>query len=334
MNSVCIFNNKGGVGKTTLLCNLAASLKHHHNKKVLIIDADPQCNATSYFLDDTLLEEIYTDRDPQTIYSLVEPFKKGKGKIPDSLPIVYSSGFEVDLIPGDPRLSLAEDFLARDWLEARSGEERGIRSTLFLKETLDKCTDYDIVLFDVGPSLGAINRAVLISTDFFLVPMSSDIFSLQALKNIKTSLEEWKEDIESGIKRFTRNGSDVDFSWFTANEKAKFIGYVTQQYTAKSVEGVKVPVKAYESIIKKIPEHVKKYLAQPFSRHDAKVDFKIGEIPYLQSLIPLSQNAHKPIFLLESKDGVVGSHFAKVRDFDKFIEKLTFKFIKNMEVQK
>ena len=100
MKSVCIFNNKGGVGKTTLLCNLAASLKHHHKKKVLIIDADPQCNATSYFLNDDTIEKIYTERDPKTIYSLVEPFKKGKGKIPETLPIIKSIGFGIDLIPG------------------------------------------------------------------------------------------------------------------------------------------------------------------------------------------------------------------------------------------
>ncbi|MFO7800949.1 MAG: ParA family protein [Desulfovermiculus sp.] len=58
MDSVCVFNNKGGIGKTTFLCNLASSLSVHHSKKVLIVDADPQCNATTYALSDDIILDI------------------------------------------------------------------------------------------------------------------------------------------------------------------------------------------------------------------------------------------------------------------------------------
>jgi cellulose biosynthesis protein BcsQ len=98
MESICIFNNKGGVGKTTLLCNLAASLSVHQSKNVLIIDADPQCNATSYALSSEKIAEIFEAKIPKTIYRLVEPFKKGRGKIPEKLAIVKSPGFCVDII--------------------------------------------------------------------------------------------------------------------------------------------------------------------------------------------------------------------------------------------
>jgi Mrp family chromosome partitioning ATPase len=53
--SIAFFNNKGGVGKTTLLCNVAAYAAEEHGLKVLVIDADPQCNATQYMFDDKKL---------------------------------------------------------------------------------------------------------------------------------------------------------------------------------------------------------------------------------------------------------------------------------------
>lgn len=333
MQSVSIFNNKGGVGKTTLLCNLASSLSVHHGKSVLIVDADPQCNATSYILSGFKIEKIYEARNPETIYSLVEPYKKGKGSLPDILPIHRSPGFRTDIIVGDPRLALAEDFLARDWFEARAGEERGIRSTLFFLDILERCNHYDFVIFDVGPSLGAINRSVLLASEFFMVPMSSDIFSLQALSNIRVALEEWKDDIKIGIERYIKKYDGSEYLNINFEEKTKFIGYVTQQYTAKIVEGTRVPVKAFESIIKKIPFRIKTHLTTKFSKN-SEFDPKIGEIPYLQSMIPLSQIANKPIFLLKSSDGVVGSHFAKVKEFDEFINKLSHHFIENVEAQK
>jgi len=60
MKSLCVFNNKGGVGKTTLLCNLAAYFSIRFKKKILIVDADPQCNATAYMIDENRLDKLYS----------------------------------------------------------------------------------------------------------------------------------------------------------------------------------------------------------------------------------------------------------------------------------
>ncbi|ARJ69594.1 hypothetical protein B0A89_08110 [Paracoccus contaminans] len=63
VKSIAFFNNKGGVGKTTLLCNVAAYLAHEKKKNVCIIDADPQCNATQYLFEDAVIEKLYDLRE-------------------------------------------------------------------------------------------------------------------------------------------------------------------------------------------------------------------------------------------------------------------------------
>jgi cellulose biosynthesis protein BcsQ len=313
MKSICVFNNKGGVGKTTLLCNLAAYFSTKRSKKVLVIDCDPQCNATAYMLIEDTLEKIYS-KETGTINDLIKPLRKGKGFLDTPLPIIKSPGFQVDLIPGDPKFAIAEDFLSRDWVDAIAGQERGLQTTAFVRDLLEKCKDYDLVFFDVGPSLGAINRAILLSTDFFLIPMSSDIFSIRGLQNIEVAVKTWQEDLAQGLRTYKkREGEAYKLHNKELTVRLKFLGYVTQQYTAKTVDGKKQPVKAYEKLIRRVEPGIKKHIIDVFNP-GSTLDYKVGEIPYLQSVVPMSQSVSKPIFSLGSADGVVGAHFEKVRD--------------------
>ena len=86
MVSISIFNNKGGVGKTTLICNLASYLKIKENKKVLVIDADPQCNASIYVTEDNDLEKVYSNTKTRTIYDIIKPLQRGSDYI--FLPVI------------------------------------------------------------------------------------------------------------------------------------------------------------------------------------------------------------------------------------------------------
>jgi cellulose biosynthesis protein BcsQ len=319
MKSICIFNNKGGVGKTTLLCNVASYLAQERNKKVLIVDCDPQCNATAYMLQEPLLENIYERNSAKTIDDVIKPLKRGRGFQKDALPVIRSPGFHLDLIPGDPKFSLAEDFLSKDWVDVAGGSERGLRTTTFVKEILAECDNYDYVFFDVGPSLGAINRTVLLASDYFLIPISADIFSIRGLQNIEIAVRSWKDELSRGLEAFEHKEDEP----FLVNDEPitvplQFLGYVTQQYTAKTVEGKKQPVKAYERIIRRIEPTIKKHVIDVFNKNKS-LDYRLGEIPNLQSVVPMSQIACKPIFSLGASDGVVGSHFYKIRDFKKVI---------------
>lgn len=326
MKSIALFNNKGGVGKTTLLCNLAGYLALERGKRVLVVDADPQCNATQSLFQDEILDAIYTKKS-FTIDSVVRPLALGKGFSSHFEPRA-SKAFGVDVVPGEPRLALTEDMLATDWGQATSGSVRGLRTTLLFRHLLGFAEEYDYVFIDVGPSLGAINRAVLLATDLFLTPMASDIFSLKALENISLSLQKWRKQYDLAIAQVDdpeEVGID-DIAW-----RLRFVGYVTQQYTAKKdADGKPRAVRAFEHIMKKVPTTVAAELVIPLQPDYSNVEYLLGSIPTLHSLIPLSQSSRRPIFSLRAADGVVGAHFAKVAEYKKTIEAIADRLEKNV----
>jgi cellulose biosynthesis protein BcsQ len=140
MKSIAIFNNKGGVGKTTLLCNLASFLATEKEQKVLVVDADPQCNATQLTFDDEETESLYEDPRTFTIYNVIHPLSLGKGYTKD-VRTLSRQAFGFDILIGDPRLSLKEDLLARDWSQAIGGEGRGLRTSFLFSELLTRFTN-------------------------------------------------------------------------------------------------------------------------------------------------------------------------------------------------
>ena len=334
MHTIALFNNKGGVGMTTFLCNLGAYLQIKMGKRVAVIDADPQSNSTIYALaiDDVL--DLYAKTNRQTLNEIFKELRKTGNYFSKELPIVKSERFQFDIIPGDPSISLYEDFLSKDWFEGISGEPRGIKTTLIFRHLVSRLEelDYDFVLFDVGPSLGAINRSVLIASEFFILPMSSDIFSLKAIENIDTSLNEWKKSFEEGLDKYQRKENE---KYLLDNEEIdfniRFLGYITQQYTAKTKDGKRQAVRAFEKIIREIPTTVKKHLISLNAGAQlTDSEYSLGEIQTLHSLIPLSQSANAPIFELNADDGVVGAHFSKVKEFNATISTITNKIIANL----
>lgn len=324
MKSVAFFTNKGGVGKTTLVCNLAAYLAQHKSKKILLVDADPQTNATQYMFADTVLEEIYVKKSAFTIYSMARPLSQGKG-FSTSNEFRSSPTFGVDVLLGDPRLALIEDTLAADW---NMGSVRGIRTTYMFREFLLNCQEYDYVFFDMGPSLGSINRSVLIGCDYFILPLSIDIFSVRATENISTWLKEWSRRLDLQLQALT-NQDEIEIADLIF--RLRLLGYVNQQYTAKrDAFGERRAVKAYEKIMSEIPGAIEINLASA-RPGPQDFDYNLGSIPNLHSLVPMSQNSRKPVFDLKSSDGIVGAHFVKVKDSFALFEGIAECFAKNIE---
>jgi len=333
MKSVAVFNNKGGVGKTTFLSNIAAHLSLTLGKRVLVVDADPQCNATVYSLPERTVSDLYTKERRQTIETFFDSIRRGQGYLTESFTPQVAPRFGFSVVPGDPKLALSEDLLAADWRSAESGDPRGLQTSLVFMNLITNFSDYDFVFFDVGPSLGAINRAVLIACDFFVMPMSSDIFSVMAINNISLSLTKWKRGLEKGLQDYaTEEGEPYRLSGNVVSWSLSFAGYVTQQYTAKSVRGVRRPVTAYERVIKKAPTLIRQELVDKFPSIATPSEYHLGDVPNLHSIVPLSQTAHCPIFALKASDGVVGSHFAKVKESGELIRNIAEQLLVNMGV--
>jgi cellulose biosynthesis protein BcsQ len=297
-------------------------LRHH--KKVLVIDADPQCNATQSLFGEDEVEAFYS-RHSFTIHSVVRPLSRGRG-FAREVKTYRSENFGVDVLVGDPDLGLTEDLLATDWVQGTAGDVRGLRTTLLFSHLLQRCEEYDFVFFDMGPSLGSINRAVLLSCDYFITPMSLDIFSLKAIENIAKSLDNWKVRYERGLEAVEDPEDELEVA--SPDWDLTFAGYVTQQYTFKrDAQGEMRPVKAFEKIMRRVPEVILDNLAPDGADESA---LHLGSIPTLHSLVPLSQTSRKPIFALLAADGVVGAHFSKVKEFERIIGAISEQLLENL----
>lgn len=290
--AVCFFNNKGGVGKTTLVANLAAELALNSHCKILVVDADPQCNLTQYVLSDADFASIYGNLAATgTIYDVIHPLSIGKG-YSAKLPIRKTDNFGFDVIIGDPRLALKEDLLAQDWRDAKAGGTRGLRTTFLFYDLIARASkNYDLIFFDMGPSLGAINRSILLAADYFVMPVSIDIFSLWAIRNIGSALSVWENELTNGI-RLAEDPSELPKNR-VAGQKLGFLGYVTQQHKEKSENKVSRVVEAYNAIRLKLPDAVSSGLKSYFP--SPKFNPHLGDIKHLASLAPKSQTLHTPM---------------------------------------
>lgn len=321
--SICFFNNKGGVGKTTLVANLAAQLALNCGQRILVIDVDPQCNLSQYMLDDEKFNSTYQAANPtQTIFDVIHPLSIGKG-YSDKLPIRKINRFGVDLIAGDPRLALKEDWLAQDWRDAKAGGTRGLRTTFIFSELISRAAkNYDFIFFDMGPSLGAINRSVLLSADYFIVPMSIDIFSMWAVKNIGEALRVWRTELENGI-RMAEDPTELGTLQRSRNGLG-FLGYVTQQHKEKSENGTARVVEAYNTIRSQLPASVKQHFSNLFPPKNFEPH--LGDIKHLASLAPKSQTLHTPMITVTLK----GSYTTTRKQARQIYDDLATRFAENL----
>lgn len=322
VQAVCFFNNKGGVGKTTLVANLAAQMAINLGAKVLVVDADPQCNLTQYVLDQKEFSQAYKleDPGPDSVYSIVHPLSMGKGYT-QRLPVRTVDRFGFDIVIGDPRLALKEDLLAQDWRDAKSGGTRGLRTTFLFLDLIKRAQQYDFIFFDMGPSLGAINRSVLLAAHFFVVPMSIDIFSIWAIDNISKALTVWKKEIKNGIS-VAEDPGEVE----KIDDRPHFLGYVTQQHKERTEKGSTRIVEAYNTIREQIPAKIKTQFRELFA--SSSIEPHLGDIKHLASLAPKSQTLHTPMLTVTLQ----GSYTSLRKQAREIYHDISAQFLKNIDV--
>lgn len=189
---IALFNNKAGVGNTTLTYHLA-SMVARLGWRVLAVDLDPQANLTSAFFDEDTLEPFWEPDSQNTVLSAVSPLIHQRGDI--ELPQPQEAAERLWVVPGDLGLSGFEDRLSDAWPRSLLGDEGAIRVTTAFHRIIRGCAAEvraDVVFVDVGPNLGAINRAALLASDNLVVPLVADLFSLQGLRNLGPTLREWR----------------------------------------------------------------------------------------------------------------------------------------------
>ncbi len=340
MQTISMFNNKGGVGKTTLTCNIASYFAREMNKRVLVVDCDPQCNATQLIMGEEFSTEFYWSNNGNdsitTIRDVLAPIEDGDSQISTVVKPILSSRnrFGVDVLPGHPGFSIIEDRLGAAWHELLGGDIGGIRKTNWNTSLCAQLEDkYDLVFFDLGPSLGSINRCVLIGCDFFLTPMGTDIFSILGVRNISSWIAHWLGLYQNSIALCKqRNPGRLDAYEISEIPKISegYLGYTMQQYITKSKEGVRRPTVAYESVLSMVPGVIEESLSSYLKPGLNLAQAKLGDVPHLYSLVPLAQSVSAPILELKSSDGLVGSQFKQRDDYEKVIRAVCFRIAENI----
>ena len=208
MKTIALFNNKGGVGKTTIATTLAYELSRA-GKRVLMIDLDPQSNTTQVILKEEQVERIYLDnlKRPdriKTIKDIYNPMRDSNEAIIGDVRAAVLPGnrhsFKCDLIPSHLSLSEFEDTLSDAWSDLRANKLGGFRRTNWFIQLRNQLKDdYDFVLLDLSPSLGALNRSILLNIDHFIIPVTGDIYNIYGIKNIGSWIQSWIKIYERSL---------------------------------------------------------------------------------------------------------------------------------------
>ncbi len=318
---IAFFNNKGGVGKTSLAYHLAWMFAERGHR-VLAADLDPQANLSSAFLDESRLEALWNQGAPRgTLAGPLEPLIEGTGGLGEVH--VEEIAERLGLVVGDLSLSAFEDELSSQWSRCVNGEGRAFRivSAMWrLIVSAARMREDDLILIDVGPNLGALNRAALVASDHVLIPLAPDLFSLQGLRNLGPTLRRWRKE---WVDRVERNPEPATLE--LPRGQMRPLGYVVLQH------GVRLdrPVKAYGRWIEQIPLTYRHAVlgedgdVAPSPQHDPAC---LAMLRHYHSLIPMGQEARKPIFDLKPADGAIGAHQQAVGtafdDFAKLAERI------------
>ena len=281
MKIVSVFNNKGGVGKSTLtyhLGNALAELEH----SVLMIDLDPQCNLTICAMMEETLHQSWEQEDnyiddfesafnqnpdiinsPRSIHFILKPAEDGISE-PTNLPPAFSIGSNIDLLPGRLSLHKYENKIAERWSGVYQGDNLAIRTVTNIRSICQRYAElnnYDYVLIDTSPSLGVLNKVIMSTVDGFFIPAQPDMFSLYGIRNIGNALQLWQREF---ISIYTLI-SEEKRSKFPSNF-VQFLGFTI--YNAKKYTRDNEPFNEYNlaqahfQYVKQIPETITEFIQE------------------------------------------------------------------------
>lgn len=341
MKTVAFFNNKGGVGKTTTIVNLASFLSIERQKRILLLDLDPQSNSTQAIVSEEKWMDFYGhDSTRKTLYDCFSDIERGEINLAlFPAPVVSSeNNYKIDLLPGHPSLSIIDDLMSKCWTDTTGSDLGAIRKLNWLQQIIYYYNDYDYIFIDMGPSLGALNRSALLNSDYFITPMASDVFSILGVENITKWMSRWMDLYKSSLENMKKTHPEMNMDEFfkthrintCPKNKARFIGYSVQQYSKRKFKSGERPTKAYEKVIANIDPAIIKALGTFRKQGLSNEQLKLGDVPYAYSIIPLSQTSNTPIFKLTYSSGLRGNQTSSVEEYSNYIGNIADSFLRNV----
>lgn len=301
---ICLFNHKGGVSKTTTTYNLGWKLARI-GKKVILVDADPQCNLTGLILGEDF-DDFYLNRPKDNLKTGISPAF-------EATPIPLSA-IDCFQIPENENLYLVPGHIALSEYEVPLSIAHQLSNTIPTLKNLPGAMNSflelvavkynaDYIIIDMNPSLSSINQNLFCISDFFMVPTSPDYFSVMAINSLSSVLPKWERWAKMARVAF----SDSSYPFPTTS--TKFLGTIIQNFTIRNGE----PSDAFQKWIEEVAKAVNETLLPAIIPEGMMLDstkykteqpangYCIAEIPSFSGLIPRSQRGRMPVYELTDK---------------------------------
>jgi cellulose biosynthesis protein BcsQ len=335
--NIVFFNHKGGVSKTTSSFHLGWKLARK-GKRVLLIDADPQCNLTGLILRDDF-EKYYTDENTKDLNILSGVSSTFSGR---PQPIESVECFNLPrnpnlfLLPGHPNLTELEPQLS---FAQTAQNAFSIMQNLpgAFNALINKCKDHhniDFAIIDLNPGLSAINQNLFSISNLFLIPTNPDPFSLMAIKTLSNILPRWDQSAQTMFDSFS--GSSYPFP----SVKPKLGGILIQRFNIRNGKASAPFRNNMDEIMASVKEVLTPSLgrrgmifsSEQYGRAGIEENLCIAEIPDFQSLLPKAYISGAPVFELTDEEIghgklVLDQMKGKMREFDDLFDTFADKVI-------
>jgi len=325
--TIAVFNHKGGVSKTTSTFNLGWILADK-GKRVILVDADPQCNLTGLVLgyNKTELEDFYKKPGVNNLRDGLSPAYESKPELIKPVDCVEVDGRTgLFLLPG--HINLAEYEVTLGIAQNLSGSIITVRNlpgaATYLFQKTAEAYSADYVIIDMGPSVSSMNQNLLMTSDYFIVPTSPDYFSVMAIDSLKSVLPKWAYWATEAQKSEILTTAIYPFP----RKKPKFLGLLIQKYRLRAG----APSQGFQGWIDKINQATKDNLLPALEKSEMALDSKLykkvlgndyclAQISDFNTLIAYAQNAQTPVFALTKEQlGSRGKIYEKQsEDVEKF----------------
>lgn len=337
MKKIAIFNNKGGVSKTTSTFHLGWSLANL-GKKVLIVDGDPQCNLTELFLGDDF-ESYYQNPATNTqnikngceapFLGLNTPISAITCPQSNRQPNLYLLPGSLNLAEFESQLNMAMTVpTALPSMSALPGAMNALIDAVVAKYEID------YVLIDLNPGINSINKALVLSSDGFIIPANPDIFCNMAVKVLKTILPQWVNWKNSNIAIFNNS------SYPLPPTTPKFLGTILQRFNIRNGQ----PVTAHQINIGEIETTISSELIPSLQNAGmlfSQIEYqKVGLLPNytleqikeFNTLGAKSHQYHVPVFELSEQElnasgNVLNQLLINQNDFSRRYEEICSKLM-------